>query len=64
MASAVLGRGPGDSHGAERLAAAWHSGLVANDQARPLQNERGMPAVRSVLLANKQREPCHVCQSM
>ena len=29
---AVLGRGPGDSHDAERLAANWFRGLLAGDQ--------------------------------
>ncbi|KAK9831974.1 hypothetical protein WJX81_004672 [Elliptochloris bilobata] len=31
--SAVLGRGPSDSHSAERLASNWYRGLIANDQA-------------------------------
>lgn len=31
---AVLGRGPGDSHDAERLAANWFRGLLGGDQVR------------------------------
>lgn len=32
---AVLGRGPGDSHDAERLAANWFRGLLGSDQVPP-----------------------------
>ena len=32
MQGAVLGRGPSDSHDAERLAANWFRGLLGGDQ--------------------------------
>lgn len=42
MQSAVLGRGPGDCHSAERLAANWHSGLVADDQVGQTPRPEGL----------------------